>query len=202
MARIIALSAYKGSGKDTVADYLVSGYGYTKKSFAAKLKDLVSETYRVPREDLDHPEKKEMPLHNLPVISTDSFTESIHTMLRQELKSGYWTPRALCILEGSIKRAVYSNHWVQSIAVQIMADPLGSYVISDLRYKSEVDTLRILLPNVEIVRISRFSTVETQDPSERNLDDFQFDKVISNMGTLDELYNAVELSLNPGSYYK
>lgn len=190
--RVIALSGWKGSGKDSVANYLVEKFGYIKKSFAARLKDLVSDTYRVPREDLDHPERKEMPLHNLPVISTDPFTDSIHTLLQTELKSGYWTPRALCILEGSIKRSVYPNHWVQTVAMEIMIDPFSKYVISDLRYQSEADTLKILLPEIQLIRISRFDSIETLDPSERNLDTFNFDQTINNKGTVDELHQKLD----------
>mgnify|MGYP003475731213 FL=1 len=39
---IIGITGVAGSGKDTAADYLVSKYGFTKVSFAAILKNMLS----------------------------------------------------------------------------------------------------------------------------------------------------------------
>lgn len=189
---VIALSGWKGSGKDTSADYLVNEYGFIKKSFAAPLKDMVANLYNVPREDLDSPTKKEMPLVNLPVITTDRFTQTIHTLLQSELSSGYWTPRALCILEGSIKRSVHANYWIRSVATDIINNPENSYVISDMRYCSEADTLKILIPQLITVRVNRFETITTTDPSERDLDNYKFDYTIENQGVRELLYDTLD----------
>lgn len=191
--KVIALSGWKGSGKDTVADYLAKQHGYIRLSFAARLKDLVSQLYGVPREDLDSPSRKEMPLANYPVIPTDRFTETVHTLLSDELRHGYWTPRALCILEGSVKRSVRPNHWVNTVAMEIMENLDKRYVISDMRYKSELDTLRILLEDRIIpVRINRYDTITTTDPSERDLDDCAFDITLRNTESLDKLYSKLD----------
>lgn len=197
--KVIALSGWKGSGKDTSADYLAAEYGFVKKSFASKLKDMVAFTYGVPREDLDSPTRKEMPLVNLPVIPTDRFTEAVHHLLRDELKSGYWTPRALCILEGSIKRSVYANYWVRSIASEIIDNPNTNYVISDMRFQSEADTLRILIPDIILVRVDRFDIISTNDPSERDLDNYAFDEKISNTGVREILYTSLDSILTKHS---
>lgn len=191
MGNVIALSGWRGSGKDTVANYLVTEYGYKQMSFAARLKDVVASTYGVPREDLDDPTKKEMPLTTYPAIPSDPFSEKVHLMLRDELSSGYWTPRALCILEGSIKRSVHSNFWIRSVVEQILSSS-ENYVISDMRYKSEADTLRLFLPDMVTVRVERFDTISTTDPSERNLDDYPFDVYLSNRGTKELLYGQVD----------
>ena len=42
---IIGLSGNIGSGKDTIANYLVDKYNFRKVSFASKLKDIVSILY-------------------------------------------------------------------------------------------------------------------------------------------------------------
>lgn len=196
---VIALSGWKGSGKDTSADYLTAEYGFKKMSFAAKLKDMVSELYNVPREDLDSPTRKEMPLVNLPAIPTDRFTEAVHHLLREELKSGYWTPRALCILEGSIKRSVHSNYWVRSVAEEIVRAPTGNFVISDMRYTSEADTLKILIPQIITVRINRYQSISTSDPSERDLDMYKFDYTIDNQGVKELLYDALDAVISRNS---
>lgn len=197
---VIAMSGWRKSGKDTVADFLVREYGYRKLSFAAALKDMVSTTYKVPREYLDSQTHKEMPLHEYPAIPSDKFTAAIHDLLRGELSSGYWTPRALCILEGSIKRSVNSNYWVRSVANEILGTR-GNYVISDMRYKSEADTLRILLPSLITLRLDRFDSIDTQDPSERDLDDYKFDIVTGNRGTTEELYHTVGHIISTYSEY-
>lgn len=194
MRNVILLSGWKGSGKDTAAEYLAKQYQYTQLSLASKLKDIVSSTYRVPREDLDNPTRKEMPLHHLPVIPTDSFTESVQSLLSNELSSGYWTPRALCILEGSIKRAVYANYWSRELITEILDNPELNYVISDVRYLSEMDTLRMFIQPDQLLtlRLNRHQLIETTDPSERDLDKYNFDMVLSNTGTKEELYEAMD----------
>lgn len=46
--RLIVLSGYSGSGKDTFPDYLVEKYGYEKHPFAASLKKITSKKYKLP----------------------------------------------------------------------------------------------------------------------------------------------------------
>ncbi len=194
-ARVVCLSGWKGSGKDTVADYLVAKYGYTKLSFASVLKDMVAELYQIPRTHLDDREMKEKAILSLPVIDSDPFSSQIHSMLSSEFREGYWTPRALCILEGSVKRSVYSNYWVKTVAARMKQQPDSRFVISDMRYKSEADTLSMLLPWDELllVRINRFETVDTEDPSERNLDDYQFDVTFGNHApTITGLHTSLD----------
>lgn len=202
MSRLIAVSGHRGSGKNTTADWLTEKYKYIQVSFAAKLKDMVSALYQVPREDLDHPTRKEMPLVNLPVIPTDAFTEALHSRLQSELSSGYWTPRALCILEGSVKRSVYANYWVKQVLGEVIENPNSRYVITDLRYKSEVDVLNMLFPEVLLLRVERKGLVlTTQDPSERDLDDYPFETRILNHGTIQDLHGTVDLVLNHMGIY-
>lgn len=194
---IVALSGWKGSGKDTAADYLVSRLGFLKLSFAAKLKDMVAAAYNIPREWLDQRDKKDMPLTQYPVINTDNFTGILQGLLYRELESGYWTPRALCILEGSSKRAVHSNYWVQSVIREILDSDHDRFVISDLRYRSEADTLGLFLPaptiDLKLVRVNRYAMIDTQDPSERDLDEYKFMYEISNTGTKEHLYEIMDI---------
>lgn len=193
MSRIVlALSGWKMSGKDTTADYLCAEYGFRKVSFAAKLKDMVANTYNVPREYLDSPTHKEMPLHNLPVIPSDKTTDRLQEMFRTELRNGYWTPRALCILEGSVKRAVYSNYWVREAINTIISDPVHNYVITDMRYSTEADTMKMLFPHIQVVRIDRFDSSPTEDPSERDMDTYPFDYTFSNRAGKEELHAQID----------
>lgn len=192
--RILCISGWKNSGKDTVADYLEKHYGYSKVSFAAALKDLVASLFNVPRSYMDDRAQKEAALLQYPVIATDSFSSKIHDMLRSEFRDDHWTPRALCILIGSIMRSVYSNYWVSRVAESLRRIPTGKYVISDMRYKSEADVIKIMFSREEVlcIRINRYDAIDTQDPSERDLDDYKFDIVMGNRHSVESLHSTVD----------
>jgi hypothetical protein len=146
---------------------------------------------------MDHRTLKDEPLLHMPAIPSDPYTEMLHHLLREELKSGYWTPRALLILEGSSKRAVNSNYWVRQVIEEVKKHPDRKYVISDLRYTSEADTFKMLIPREEIylLRVDRAGLDPgTQDPSERDLDLYSFDgKVFNIAGTEQEYLNTLEV---------
>lgn len=192
MTKVVAISAWKGSGKDTAADYLIKEHNFTRFGFADTLKDIVAEQYNIPREHCDNPEFKEKPIKHLPVVTKDKFNELVHSFMSKELESGYWTPRALCILEGSVKRSVRTNYWVKRVVDKVNSDSESLVVISDLRYRSEVDQLKEAFgENLITVRINRFETSPSEDPSERDLDNYNFDVTIDNKGSLEEFLNKV-----------
>jgi hypothetical protein len=203
LPKLICLSGWKGSGKDTTAMYLSEKFGYQPLSFAARLKDEVASAYGVPREYLDNPTKKEMPLVTYPVITTDAFSEALHLRLAAELSSGYWTPRALCIAVGSLNRSIDPNHWVRTVGKIILENPHRNYVISDMRYRSEADTIRTLIPTSMMVRINRFAEIQTEEASERDLDSYKFDYYLDNTGALETLHASIDSlidSLSGGNY--
>lgn len=190
--RIIAISGWRRAGKDTIANYLVSNYGYTKVSFANALKDEVARKYGLGMDQLHDQDLKEKPLLQYPAIPSDAFSTEIHRMLASELRSGYWTPRALCILEGSMARSVAANHWVRQVYESM--EPTTKYVISDLRYRTEADTLKALFPREQlmIMRVNRFETIDTNEASERDMDQYKFDLVIGNSSsTVESLHQTM-----------
>jgi hypothetical protein len=193
--KVIALSGWRGSGKDTVGNFL-SSYGYQRVSFAGSIKDLVSRKYKIPRYYCDDPDYKESPLFQYEVIPQDGFTNMISTFMDKEfcVREGrkYWTPRALCILEGSVARSVSSSFWVEKTMDIIDFQELS--IITDFRYQSEAKQLRERYGNnLLFARINRFETCKSTDPSERDLDDFIFDVVIENKGSLEELQEKVKV---------
>lgn len=109
----------------------------------------------------------------------------------------YWTPRALCILEGSIKRSVTSDFWVQKVISQIetklKGSPSSKFVIPDMRYQSEVGQLSYAFNNNLITcKIIRHSKNPSVDPSEVDLDDYSMDYNIDNTDTLFDFINEVD----------
>lgn len=191
--KVIAISGWKGSGKDLIADYLVERDDYTKFSFANILKDTVAEQYDIVRGWCDISEYKERALSRYPVDTKDEFTKMIHTFMKGEFRKDSkgvlcWTPRALCILEGSVKRSVNSQYWVQSVIKNIDTHSYSCtrplFVIADLRYKSEAEQLKTILgSSLELVRINRFNDNPSVDPSETDLDDYTgFDNILDIRG--------------------
>jgi deoxynucleotide monophosphate kinase-like protein len=226
--KVIAISGWKGSGKDTAANYLIEKKNYLRVAFADPLKDMVATTYNIPRSSLDDPKVKEVALEQYPVLPSDPYALNVCKFMFKEFRtlgghppmeyhidaSGaflgvlgrhveqlYWTPRSLAILEGSIKRTVTSQYWVQAAIAKVdrikSADVPGDvcygFVISDLRYVSEVTQLRQAFgKDLVTVRINRFDDLQSTDPSERNLDNYQFDVVIDNKGTIEDLNQQLE----------
>lgn len=209
MKKIIGISGWKRSGKDTAAEFLIAEHGYKKVSFADPLKVMVAEEYGIPLSWCYDQDKKEAPISSLPVTPKDKFTESIAGLLYNEFKTAkgeslkadsiatgdaFWTPRALCILKGSTNRSVDSQYWVKRAIDKIKNSEHDKFVISDFRYRSEMEQFKEAFNGSSTftnIRINRFASVDTTDPSERDLDNYEFDFVVENKTTLENLYKTV-----------
>jgi len=197
--KVIMISGWKRSGKDTSADYLVEKYGFERISFAGPLKDMVAAEYGIPRSHCDDPEFKERPILTLPAIGSDNFTKAFLQIIGPELKEvdgvKYWTPRALCISKGSTNRAVRSDYWVKRAVDEMKKNPEKVYIISDVRYKTEMRQVLEFAgkENVTSIRIQRFDTNPSTDASEIDMDDYNdFDYMIANRGTLEGLQRMLD----------
>lgn len=225
--KLIAISGWKRSGKDTIAGELINAHEFKRVAFADPLKDSVAKEYNIPREHCDDPAFKEAPILHLPLSPKDAFGLGAAQLIYKECRTAdgktpfdnwidpsgaflgvysngsafteretvgqlYWTPRALCILKGSINRVVRSDYWVKAAIDQIKNNP-GNYVISDLRYQSELVQLKQAFGrDIVTVRVNRFDDCNSQDASERDLDNGVFDVTIENRGTLEELLAKVK----------
>lgn len=201
MNKIILLSGWKGSGKDSFAKFLCEDFGYNRIAFADKLKDSIALEYNLKRSIFDDRTEKEKPLFNLPVSPKDESSVRLIEIIRDELRleSGlkpnektplsdlFWTPRALCVFEGSVKRAVDPQFWIKKAIKDLSLKE--NYVISDARYKSEIDCVKSTMKDHKIitVRVNRNITIDTNDSSERDLDQYNFDIIINNNEGLEFL---------------
>lgn len=217
MSKVVALSGWKRSGKDSAVEYLVENHGFKRQGFADALKDSVSKEFQISRNDLDNPATKERPLLDFPVEPKDEFTTMLHRFMVREFRTNggyapdtgyvkiengkmqtwlfdkweqlYQTPRSLAILKGSVNRSVQSDYWVTKVVENIYNNPFANFAISDLRYRSEVEQLRKSFgDSLTTIRIERFDTNPSTDPSENDLDDTKFDYVVKNKGTKEELF--------------
>jgi dephospho-CoA kinase len=131
---IISLSGYMGSGKDTIADYLVTKYNFKRLSFSAPIKDIVSTVFGMDRELLEGltPEAREWRENHI-----DHFWDE-----RLGLDKDV-TPRVLLQTVGSdIFRKFHSSIWVRSLEHKLINNPNVDYVISDTRFVNEANMLR------------------------------------------------------------
>lgn len=215
------LSGWAKSGKDTAAYHLVDKLRFKKVSFADPLKENVSESFNIPLADTHSQNKKEAPLMQYPVYCKDKFSEHVNSFLYKEFRTSqgmipdnfhigeddrmmtmingeayglYATIRSLCILEGSTKRSADSDFWVNKAITE--ARKSGSYaiVIADLRYKSEISAVKMALgenDQLVTIRINRFESTKSTDPSENDLNDTQFDYYIANKTTQEEFLNKI-----------
>lgn len=159
MSDIIALMGSKGSGKNTVADYIAE---YNRKydcvevmSFAETLKDVVSDLFSLDRDLLEGDSKKsrEWREKEIPYLSK-IFGEVI-------------TPRRLLQIIGTdvMKKHVYEDIWVDSLLQKIHNIDKHAkkhhknflYVITDCRFRNEIEKLQQTEYNVKFVEIDRYS---------------------------------------------
>jgi hypothetical protein len=66
MTLVVGVLGFKGSGKDTVGDYLVQKHGFARDSFANPLKDAVAATFNWPRAMLEGDTKSSREWRELP----------------------------------------------------------------------------------------------------------------------------------------
>ncbi len=220
--KVVAISGWVTSGKDTMANLLIEKYGFKRIGFADPLKDNVARDFNLDRASLDDQNQKNLPLLDMPVSLRDGFTKNLGSFMVREFRTAagkvcktgqlatidgvedfygvgdngeveklYWTRRALCILEGSTKRTADSDYWVKRAMQNAKENGIELVVISDLRYKNEMAGIKMSLgkdDQLTTVRVNRYDEHPTnsQDPSERDLDDAAFDVTISNRGTYED----------------
>ena len=180
---LIGLMGIKKSGKDTCADYLVTKYGFIKKSFADALKRACAEFFLFTDEQLyGTQEQKETPDPRWFGYTPRLAMQYVGTdLLRDNLDK---------IMPGLGKR-VFTHRFDLWYKDEMKKNPNLSIVIADVRFQNEVDFIQSL--GGYVIKINR-PNVLTNDvhPSEMELQSItSYNDVIENTGTLDELYDKL-----------
>lgn len=176
---IIGLLGKKQSGKDTSADYLNKKYNYNKCAFANLLKETCKVLFDLSDEQV-YGELKEVidqrwettPRHILQFVGTDLIRNQISSLVPKMEK----------------------DFWIHSLLNKMQNDK--KYVISDARFQNEVDMIK----NKKgiIIKLIR-NNINSGDLhiSESGIDLIQnFDFVIENNGTIDDLYKKIDDIIN------
>ena len=132
MSKIIGITGFIGSGKDTAADYLCTHYNFKKLSFAGALKDAVSVIFDWDREMLEG-------------TTPDSRTwrEEVDQWWANRLSIPYLTPRWILQQWGTeVGRLGFHNEiWVATVENQIRKTN-DNIVITDCRFPNEIEAIK------------------------------------------------------------
>lgn len=154
---IICLSGKSASGKDTVADVLVRNFRYVKVAFADGLRDLVCQTFDLPRELFIDRDKKEAKFlypirldeehisHILNHIENQwsiPVSEGSKNKMLLLVGNEMETPRKMLQFIGSelVRDCISEDFWINLVDKKI--DNLADVVITDARLSNERDFAR------------------------------------------------------------
>lgn len=204
---IISVTGFIGSGKDTIADYLVGEYGFRRESFAGALKDAISTIFGWDRELLEGK-----------TVEGRAWRERVDPWWADRLGMPDLTPRWVLQYWGTevCRSTFHDDIWIASLENKLRKTN-ENIVISDCRFPNELAMIKRL--DGVTTRVSRGETPEwykyalaanissgTDDqqyfihkleelkvhPSEWSWIGTTFDIEIDNNGTMDELYVNIE----------
>ena len=206
MSRIIGICGFIGSGKDTVADYLVNFHGFRRESFANSLKDAVSQVFGWDRELLEGRTKE-----------SREWRETRDDWWSKRLKQDI-TPRWVLQYWGTevVRKGFHDDMWVASLENRLLHTK-DDIVITDCRFPNEIKAIKAV--GGQVIRTSRGPEPAWYDhaknynkgmrkigwalgkeelekagihASEYSWVGSKFDIVLDNNGTIDDLYNQVQ----------
>lgn len=185
MAKLIGLSGYARSGKDTVGDYLVKHHGFRKVSFAEPMRQaLYALNPLVWVDDLGAWRVQDI----VDEFGWDGYKNSLYGQEIRELMQRFGTEVG--------RKQFGEDFWVDKasklIDTYLWQDM--NVVITDMRFVNEAKAIEAL--GGQTWRIERDGVVAANaHVSETALDTHGFDQLIRNDGSLDELYEKVEQTL-------
>ena len=193
---IIGVCGLIGAGKDTIADYLVNIHEFRRESFAGTLKDAVSAVFGWDRIMLEGRTRASRAWREEP-------DEWWSQRLGREI-----TPRWILQYWGTevCRYGFHDDIWIASLENKLRATT-DNVVISDCRFPNEIAAIRnqggIVVRVVrgadpqwfaaacEHARSNTPLPAEMPHASEWAWAGTEFDAVISNNGTMDDLYSRV-----------
>ena len=206
---IIGVCGFIGSGKDTVADYLVNFHEYRRESFANSLKDAVAQVFGWDRTMLEGR-----------TTQAREWRECVDTWWAERLHMPNLTPRLMLQLWGTevCRAGFHDDIWIASLENKLRTSQ-DNIVISDCRFPNEIKSLRAaggIIVCIERGVQPHWSTiaarayqgdVKAQDwlknegihASETAWVGTDFDFVLYNNSDIDSLYKQIQTVINQAS---
>jgi len=176
LPRLIGLSGYARSGKDTIADHLVEHHGFVKLSFAGPMRESL---YKL------NPEIRDL------TGMVYSFQQAVDLFGWEDMKTYFPAYRGLMQRMGTeVGRDLFGeDFWVDQAIKRI---PEGAHVvISDVRYQNEAQAIQKNFG--QVWRIERHGIAAANDhTSEHDLDAYEFDHRITNNDLIEDLHKTVD----------
>ena len=205
---IIGVCGFIGSGKDTIADYLVNLHHFRRESFANTLKDAVAQVFGWDRTMLEGRTKQ-----------AREWREQVDPWWAERLGLPHLTPRFILQQWGTevCRKGFHDDIWIASLENKLR-NSKDDVVISDCRFPNEIRAIK--QAGGIVVRVVRGPEPEwyhaavscnrgpngnsTWALSGRRLEQLgvhasetawvgtKFNVVLDNNGTLDDLYQQVK----------
>jgi hypothetical protein len=208
---IVGVAGFIGSGKDTIADYLITFKGFKRMSYAEPLKDAVSAIFGWDRELLEGTTKY-----------SREWRDQVDPWWAERLDLKHLTPRWVLQQWGTEvgRRAFHDDIWIASVENKLRSER-DDIVISDCRFPNELKSIK--RAGGITIRVSRGPNPEWYDSAvalnkgyytsgyqdaRKNLEDLgihaseyssvglEYDYYVENNGTIDELHRKVDLIVN------
>lgn len=200
--QIIGIVGLIGSGKDTIADYLVNFHGYRRDSFANTLKDAVSTIFGWDRDLVEGR-----------TTMARQWREQVDEWWSKRLNIPKLTPRYVLQQWGTevVRKSFHDDTWIASLEYKLKNSNDNS-VITDCRFPNEIKMIKGI--SGKVFRVQRGQdpewyqcAVEANKGDKEALDLMQnyykvhvsewawagadFDATIHNNGSIDELYEVI-----------
>lgn len=219
---IIGISGKKQSGKNTLAEILnkiSSGHSltdseksfefwewetektkYELKSFAHKVKEIVSILTGISLEGLENRSIKEMELGKEWWVWKLERDGGYSTVLQpyensentENFELVKMTPRKLLQLVGTEcgRNIIHPSIWINALLSKYNKD-FSKWIVTDVRFKNEAEAVKS--KGGILIRINRETGLSDNHPSETDLDEYpEWDFIIDNNGSMEDLTNSAK----------
>jgi hypothetical protein len=206
--KIIGIMGFISAGKDTVADYLCNFEEFRRESFASSLKDAVSSVFGWDRTMLEGRTKEARAWRELP-----------DAWWAERLGIPHLTPRWVLQYWGTevIRKGFNDSMWIASLENKLRTSH-DNIVISDCRFPNEIAAIKA--QGGKIIWVQRGPLPEWYDVAvETNQGNFNhmataypevhasewawagadFDHIIDNNGSIQDLYDQIKLIISQES---
>ena len=186
MGKLIGLLGRKRVGKDTVADYLINNYNFTKHAFAHPIKEILKIMFDFTESQLNNDKEKIDDRWGIsPRIAMQQFGTDF---VRDNI----------CKYIPNIKNNLNDETlWIKLFRIWYEKNKEKDIIISDVRFLDEIEVIKSL--GGKIIKINRDTNQIDNHKSECNIENYDkklIDYQIDNNSTLNNLYSQTNTIIN------